>query len=130
MLGVPVIGVACDEFPAFTVHSSGLPIPARVESVEQLASVVRAHRAVGRQGGLLACVPVPLADSLDKAMIDAVIEDALRAATKAKIEGPKVTPFVLGAIADATKGTSVMSNLSLARNNARVAAELSVQLSR
>ena len=24
-LGVPVVGVACDEFPAFTVHSSGLP---------------------------------------------------------------------------------------------------------
>ncbi len=130
MLGVPVIGVACDEFPAFTVHSSGLPIPARVESVEQLASVVRAHRELGRSGGILTCVPVPIADSLDKAMIDAVIEDALRAATKAKIEGPKVTPFVLGAIADATKGTSVVANLSLARNNARVAAELSVQLSR
>ena len=130
MLGVPVIGVACDEFPAFTVHSSGLPIPARVESVEQLASVVRAHRELGRSGGILTCVPVPIADSLDKAMIDAVIEDALRAATKAKIEGPKVTPFVLGAIADATKGTSVIANLSLARNNARVAAELSVQLSR
>ena len=81
-------------------------------------------------GGILACVPVPIADSLDKVMIDAVIEDALRAATKAKIEGPKVTPFVLGAIADATKGTSVIANLSLARNNARVAAELSVQLSR
>ena len=59
-----------------------------------------------------------------------MIEDSLRAATKAKIEGPKFTPFVLGAIADATKGTSVVANLSLARNNARVAAELSVQLSR
>jgi pseudouridine-5'-phosphate glycosidase len=85
---------------------------------------------MGRQGGILTCVPVPLEDSLDKSMIDAVIDDALRAANKAKIEGPKVTPFVLGAIAEATKGTSVVANLSLARNNARVAAELAVQLSR
>jgi len=130
MLGVPVLGLACDEFPAFTVHSSGLPIPARVDTVNELASIVRAHREIGRQGGILTCVPVPLEDSLDKSMIDAVIDDALRAANKAKIEGPKVTPFVLGAIAEATKGTSVVANLSLARNNARVAAELAVQLSR
>jgi len=129
MLGVPVLGLACDEFPAFTVHSSGLPIPARVDTVNELASIVRAHREMGRQAGILACVPVPLEDSLDKSMIDAVIDDALRAANKAKIEGPKVTPFVLGAIAEATKGTSVVANLSLARNNARVAAELAVQLS-
>jgi len=129
MLGVPVLGLACDEFPAFTVHSSGLPIPARVDTVNELASIVRAHREIGRQGGILTCVPVPLEDSLDKSMIDAVIDDALRAANKAKIEGPKVTPFVLGAIAEATKGTSVVANLSLARNNARVAAELAVQLS-
>ena len=129
MLGVPVLGLACDEFPAFTVHSSGLPIPARVDTVNDLASIVRAHREMGRQGGILTCVPVPLEDSLDKSMIDAVIDDALHAAKKAKIEGPKVTPFVLGAIAEATKGTSIVANLSLARNNARVAAELAVQLS-
>jgi pseudouridine-5'-phosphate glycosidase len=36
---------------------------------------------------------------------------------------------VLGAIAAATSGTSVVANLSLAENNARVAAELAVQLS-
>lgn len=130
MIGVPVIGLACNHFPAFTVHSSGLPIPARVEDVSELARVVSAHRELGRSGGILTCVPVPLADSLDKEVIDAVIDDALRAASDAKIEGPKVTPFVLGAIAEATKGSSVVANLSLARNNARVAAELAVKLSR
>ena len=130
MIGVPVIGLACDHFPAFTVHSSGLPIPARVDDVSELARVVTAHRDLGRSGGILTCVPVPLADSLDKEMIDVVIDGALRAASDAKIEGPKVTPFVLGAIAEATKGSSVVANLSLARNNARVAAELAVKLSR
>jgi pseudouridine-5'-phosphate glycosidase len=128
-LGVPVVGLACDEFPAFTVHSSGLPIPARVDTVQQLASYTRAHRALGRTGGVLACVPVPLADSLDKNMIDAIIEEALAATARAGIVGPAVTPHVLGAIAAATSGTSVVANLSLAENNARVAAELAVQLS-
>jgi pseudouridine-5'-phosphate glycosidase len=128
-LGVPVVGVACDEFPAFTVHSSGLPIPARVEDVAELARFTQAHRALGREGGVLACVPVPLADSLDKAMIDGVIDEALLAATSAGIVGPPVTPFVLGRIAQATGFASVAANLSLAENNARVAAQLAVALS-
>jgi pseudouridine-5'-phosphate glycosidase len=73
-------------------------------------------------------VPVPLADSLDKNTIDKIIEESLAATAKAGIVGPAVTPYVLGAIATATSGTSVVANLSLAENNARVAAELAVQL--
>ena len=69
---------------------------------------------------------LPLGTQPTLALTDA---DALRAATAAHIEGPAVTPFVLGAIAKATEGTSVVANLSLARNNARVAGELAVALS-
>lgn len=127
-LSVPVIGIACDEFPAFTVHSSGLPIPARVDTVNQLAAVVRAHRALGRTGGILACVPIPLHESLDRTLIETVIVNALVAAEAAGIYGAAVTPYVLSAIAQATGGASVRANLALAENNARVAAELAVAL--
>ena len=129
-ISVPVIGLACDEFPAFTVHSSGLPIPARVEDVHQLADVVRAHIGLGRSGGILACVPVPIGESLDRDLIEAVIETALAATAAAGIEGPAVTPHVLGAIAAATGGASVRANLALAENNARVAAQLAVALTK
>ena len=129
-LSVPVIGLACDEFPAFTVHSSGLGIPARVEDVGELADVVRAHIGLGRGGGILACVPVPINESLDRELIDTVIEAALAATTAAGIEGPAVTPHVLGAIAAATGGASVRANLALAENNARIAAQLAVALTK
>jgi len=127
-LSVPVIGIACDEFPAFTVNSSGLPIPARVETVDELAEVVRAHRALGRTGGILACVPIPLHESLDRTLIETIISDALTATHIAGIYGSAVTPYVLSAIAQATGGASVRANLALAENNARVAAELAVAL--
>ena len=129
-IGVPVVGVACNEFPAFTVHSSGLPIPARVDDVAELARFASAHWALGRTGGILTCVPVPIADSLDKSLVDRVIDESLRAASDAGVEGPAVTPFVLARIAEATGFASVGANLSLAENNARIAAELAVQLTR
>ena len=127
-LSVPVIGLACDEFPAFTVYSSGLPIPARVETVNQLAAVVRTHRALGRTGGILACVPIPRHESLDRTLIETIIDDALAATEDAGIHGAAVTPYVLSAIARATGGASVRANLALAENNARVAAQLAVAL--
>jgi len=127
-LSVPVIGIACDDFPAFTVYSSGIPIPARVETVNELAAVVRAHRALGRSGGILACVPIPLHESLDRTVVETIIADALAATESAGIVGAAVTPYVLAAIAKATGGSSVRANLALAENNARVAAELAVAL--
>src|SRR5919205_442733 len=52
-VGVPVLGLGTDEFPAFYSASSGLPIPARVATVAEAAAVWRAHRAPGRRGMLL-----------------------------------------------------------------------------
>ncbi len=127
-LSVPVIGIACDDFPAFTVYSSGIPIPARVETVDELAAVVRAHRALRRSGGILACVPIPLHESLDRTQIETIISEALASSESAGIGGAAITPFVLAAIARATGGSSVRANLALAENNARVAAELAVAL--
>lgn len=125
-LSVPVIGIACDDFPAFTVYSSGLPIPARVETVDELAAVVRVHRTLGRIGGILACVPIPINESLDRTVIETIIADALAASEEAGISGAAVTPYVLAAIAQSTGGESVRANLALAENNARVAAALAV----
>src|SRR5207248_2878112 len=53
-LGVPVIGFRTDTFPAFYVRSSGLPVPARVESPEYAATVVRTHFNLGGAGLVLA----------------------------------------------------------------------------
>ena len=65
-LSVPVIGFGCDYFPEFTVQWGELPIPARVDSIDELARMVRANDSLGRTGGILACVPVPENDALDK----------------------------------------------------------------
>lgn len=128
MLGVPVMSLAFDEFPAFTARSVGLPSPRRLETVEEIAAVVRAGRALGYFGGFLLAVPVPEADALPREVIDAATASAHAEAAVIGITGPGVTPFVLGRIAEATGGRSVPANLSLAENNARVAGELAVVL--
>ncbi len=128
-LSVPVLGLGCDFFPEFTVERGNLKIPARVETIKELAEIVRANDALGRNGGILACVPVPKKDGLLKSFMDEITATALKDANKQGITGAAVTPFVLKFIANATQDASVNANLSLAENNALTAAQLAVELS-
>jgi pseudouridine-5'-phosphate glycosidase len=124
---VPVLGLATDEFPAFYSASSGLPIPARVESPAEVAAVWRAHRALGGAGMLLA-VPPPPEVALPRDEIEAAIERALARAQAAGVRGQAVTPFLLTAVAEETAGESMRTNIALLRQNARVAAQVAREL--
>jgi pseudouridylate synthase len=120
--GVPVLGWRHDFFPAFYTRSSGLAVPHRVESAEEVAGVL-ANRSRADTGVLLT-VPIPESAELDAAALDAVVEQALADAGAAT--GPAVTPFVLARIAEVTGGRSIPANLALAEHNAAVAAEIAV----
>ena len=126
--GVPVLGWQHDWFPAFYTRSSGLPVPHRVESAEEVARIAKSLTRA--DSGLLLAVPIPEADELDAAELDAVLKASLAECDASGITGAAVTPYVLGRIGAATKGRSVPANLSLAENNAVVAAEVAVAIAR
>lgn len=122
--GVPVLGWRTDELPGFTTPTTGIPLPHRVESADEVRRVVESIRVLGMTTGVLVTVPVPAEDGLAPAEIDAALTSALDDAERQGITGAAITPFVLERIATATEGRSVPANLALAENNARVAAEI------
>lgn len=129
-LGVPVLGWQTDEFPAFYLRSSGLPVSRRIESADEAAAALRASIDVGLPQGILVTPPIPEADALDADRVWAVVEAAQRDADASGLRGAAVTPFVLERIAAATEGESIPANLALARHNAEVAAQIAVAWSR
>jgi pseudouridine-5'-phosphate glycosidase len=128
MLAVPVLGYRTDDFPSFTLRSSGLPVPQRVDAVEDVVGIVAAHRALGGTGGLLLAVPIPEHAALAPHDVEAATTRALEEAAARGLAGPAVTPFVLEFLAQVTGGRTVAPNLALAENNAAVAAALAVAL--
>lgn len=127
-LGVPVLGLGTDQFPAFHHRASGLPVPHPVRSPEEAAGVVSAGRAVGHGGGVIVVVPVPADHELPREVVDAAVEAALAEAGAAGVTGGAVTPFLLERIASATGGRSVATNVAVMENNARVAGEVASAL--
>ncbi len=130
-LGVPLVGLGTDEFPAFYSRSSGMPVPARAESPAEVALIwaaQRQHVAVAAPGGLLLCVPPPAEVALARADVELAIGRALARAAAAGVRGPAVTPFLLAAMAEETHGESIATNVALLRQNARVAGQVAAAL--
>ena len=120
--GVPVIGFGTEELPAFYTRRSGFGVDYRVDSPEELAAMFRAQRDLGYKGGMLVTNPIPEKYAMDKAVIDAAIEQALAEAKAQGIHGKETTPFLLARVVELTGGESLESNIQLVLNNARLAA--------
>jgi len=127
-LGVPVVCDGTDEFPAFWSRSSGLRAPIRLDGAAAIAAFIRAREALALGGGMLVANPVPEADEIPAAEMEAHIAAAHADSVAAGITGKAVTPYLLDAVLKRTGGRSLVTNIALIRNNARLAAEIAVAL--
>jgi pseudouridylate synthase len=121
-LGVPVLGFRTDELPLFYTARGGPPVPARVDSAEEAAAIVRTHWQLKRRSGLLLAQAPPT--SLDD--VEPLVQQALTAAEEQGVEGPAVTPFVLSFLHEHSAGRTREVNRELVLANAQLAAEVAV----
>lgn len=128
--GVPVVGLGTNTLPAFYSRSSGLPVDVAVALPAEAARIVYAAGRLQARHGVLITVPVPEADALSAEMMETVIRRATAEAGEKNIHGKEVTPFLLGRVAELTGGASRRANTSLLVNNARVAAQIAVDLAK
>ena len=126
--GVPVLSCGQDDFAAFYVRESGFRADQRIDSPAEQARFVRAKWDLGLAGGVLLSTPVPEADALPRATVDAWIDEARADAARQGIAGKAVTPFLLARIAALSGGRSLAANIALVKHNAEVGARLAVAL--
>lgn len=127
-MGVPVVGYRTDEFPAFYSRESGLNVSVRLDSPKEIAEFAKAHWNLGMKTGILVTNPIPEAESIPKSEMEPIIARASVEAMEKEIHGQALTPFLLGRIAELTKGKSLKANLALLLNNARLAAEVAKEM--
>lgn len=127
-LGVPVVCYRTDQFPAFWSRTSGLKAPIRLDDAAGIAGFVRAREALALGGGMLVANPVPEADEIPAAEMETHIAAAYADSVAEGITGKAVTPYLLDAVLRRTGGRSLVTNIALIKNNARLAAEIAVAL--
>jgi pseudouridine-5'-phosphate glycosidase len=128
--GVCILGYQCDELPAFYSRTSGLPIDERVDSALEIARIARARDDLQMPGAILVTAPVPPEYEIPREKLEAILQTALADAERENIAGKNVTPFLLARMSDKSRGETLRANVALLENNARIAAETAVAVSR
>ena len=126
--GVPVIGYGTEELPAFYTRTSGFGVDYRLDTPAELAAAFHAQREMGLKGGMLVTNPIPEEYSMDPAVINKAIDQAIAECQAQGVHGKATTPFLLARVKDLTGGDSLDSNIQLVFNNARLAARTAAEL--
>lgn len=127
-LGVPVIAFGQDELPAFWSRTSGIPAPLRMDTAEDIAKSHQMRWMMDLPGGQLIANPIPTEAEIAADELAPVIEAALKEAEEQGIAAKEVTPFLLDRMYQKTEGRSLTANIALVLNNARLAANIAVEL--
>ena len=129
-MGVPVLGMQTEDFPSFYCRKSGFKVDYAAQSAAEVAQIAHTKWACDLQGGMLIGNPVPEEYAMDYDYMSKIIDEALADAKEAGIKGKATTPFLLAKIVERTGGDSLKTNIQLAYNNARCAAQIAVELSK
>jgi pseudouridine-5'-phosphate glycosidase len=125
--GVPVLGFGTDDFPAFWARKSGGKVDHRVDDAAAAAKIISLQFELGL-GGVLVANPIPESAALDAAEIETRITAAIADADAQGVGRKELTPFLLKRIFELTAGKSLVANIALVENNAKVAAQIAVAL--
>ena len=127
-LGVPVVGYGSDRFAGFHVSETELAVPARCDTPAEVAGTFQAARALGLPGALL--VAKPVSQGLGAQEVAGWLETALKEAKAQNFSGKDLTPFLLARFAALSDGRAMAVNLRLLQENARLGAQVALELVR
>lgn len=122
--GVPVIGFATDEFPAFYSRSSGINLLHRLDSVAEVANLIAYQRQLNMNAGIVITNPIPIEAEMSDEEIGPFIKQAHQEAES--VNGQALTPFLLKRISELSAGRSLAANIELIKNNASLGAQIAL----
>ena len=128
--GVTVLGWQCDEMPAFYSRSSGLMVDQKVENAGDVADIAAARDRLTLENAILVTVPIPAEYEVDRESLESILSTALDLASERGVAGKEITPFLLSEMSARSGGKTLAANIALLKNNARVAAEIAVEMAK
>jgi pseudouridine-5'-phosphate glycosidase len=126
---VPVLGYRTDFFPAFYRRESRFPVSWRVDTPDDAAAVIAAHRSQGLTSGVVLANPIPVAHEMDRELHDRLLEEGMAKVSERGVRGGDVTPVLLDHFHTSSEGVSLDANIALVLSNVTLAAEVAVALS-
>ena len=127
-LGVPVITFGQTSLPAFWSSDSPFASPLSLDDPSSIAKSHEIRKSLGLSGGQLIANPIPKADQIPFETIEPIVIEAVKLANEKNIIAKDLTPFILSKINQLSKGESLLANIALIKNNAKLASKIALCL--
>ena len=125
-LGVPVITFGQTSLPAFWSSDSPFASPLSLYDPFSIAKSHEIRKRLGLSGGQLIANPIPKADQIPFETIEPIVIEAVKLANEKNIIAKDLTPFILSKINQLSKGESLLANIALIKNNAKLASKIAL----
>ena len=125
-LGVPVITFGQTNLPAFWSSDSPYLSPLSLNDPSLIAQSHNIRKKLGLSGGQLIANPAPKEEQIPFDIMEPVITKAVELANEKGITAKEVTPFVLSKIKELTNDKSLLANIALIKNNAKLASKIAL----
>jgi pseudouridine-5'-phosphate glycosidase len=129
-LGIGVMGYRSEYLPFFLVRETAISLDHVAHDASDVAAAARARATLGIGSTLLICNPIPEGNAMTADEVATALRTCEERAQHEGIVGKRVTPFLLSCLAEVTDGRSIQANLALLESNARLAAEVAVELAK
>ncbi|HEX7404459.1 MAG TPA: pseudouridine-5'-phosphate glycosidase [Candidatus Nanopelagicaceae bacterium] len=126
-LAIGLVGFRTSRFPGFYLTDSGFSLEHRVDSAQEVASILAA-RQILQTDHVALIVANPVAIEMNRGRHDQILTSALALAKKEGITGKSVTPFLLEHFHAASEGESLRVNIEIIKSNAALAADIAIAL--
>lgn len=122
---VPVIGYKTDEMPAYMAIESGIKLPCRMDSVEEIAKAYCIKRDLGITTGMSLMNPISSEYAVDANLMNEAVIEAVECSKKDRVVGKAITGYLMKYVKEKMGSDSMEAQKHMIIENASLAAQLS-----
>jgi len=125
---IPVMGYQTDELPAYMAITSGIKLPCRMDSIDEVAKAYRIKNELKIDTGMLLMNPISAEYAVDADEMNAAIAEAVECSKKDQVSGKAITGYLMKYVKEKMGADSMDAQKNMLIENASLAAKVSSQI--
>lgn len=125
---VPVMGYKTDEMPAYMAIESGIKLPCKMDSIEEVAKAYHIKNELNIKTGMILMNPISAEYAVDAKQMNDAIEEAVECSKKDAIKGKAITEYLMKYVKNKMGAESMGAQKNMIIENAVLAAKLSAEI--
>ena len=126
---VPVMGYKTDEMPAYMAIESGIKLPCKMDSVDEVAKAYQIKNDLNIETGMILMNPISKEYAVDAVQMNKVIDEAIECSKKDNVRGKAITEYLMKYVKQQMGSESMDAQKNMIIENAVLAAKLADELS-